>query len=257
MPLALEAITRHWCLENMNNIKNYIPNYFLFEKTVGYTYKDKKNLLLALTHSSYANESRDKNLESNERLEFLGDAVLNIVISDYIYRNYAWLSEGDMTKARARIVCEASLVQCAAKLGLGSFLLLGKGEEMNGGRSRASILSDAFEAVIGSIYLDGGLEMAGRFIISMLKERLDDFRDPGPFFDFKTQLQELVQKKGDDKVTYELVEEKGPDHDKTFVVKVKIGEKESGLGEGRSKKEAEQAAAKIAYEQYKEDGHGE
>lgn len=216
------------------------------EKVIGYTFKDKSNLILALTHSSFANENKNLNLESNERLEFLGDAVLNIVISETIYKNYSDLAEGEMTKARANIVCEASLEKCANKIGIGKYLLLGKGEEMTGGRTRASILSDAFEALIGSIYIDSGIKEARSFIYKTMKNLIEDSINGVIFMDYKTQLQEDVQKRGSQKIVYEIIDEKGPDHDKTFITHVKIGDKVMGIGEGKSKKESEQNAAKVA-----------
>lgn len=222
--------------ENIDKLQNII----------GYTFKDRNNIVLALTHSSFANENKTERLSSNERLEFLGDAVLNIVISEYIYRNREQLSEGEMTKIRASIVCESSLMKCANAIELGKYLLLGKGEEITGGRFRTSILSDAFEALIGSIYLDSGLEQARGFIYSAMNEILGGSKKDEIFMDYKTQLQEIIQKNSELKVQYEILEEKGPDHNKHFVVCVRVAEKELGIGEGRSKKEAEQNAARVA-----------
>lgn len=224
----------------------FVNNIEILESIFKYTYKDKNHLLLALTHSSYANENKNERLSNNERLEFLGDAVLNIVISDYIYNNHTSLSEGEMTKARASIVCEPSLAKCANMLELGKYLMLGKGEEFTGGRSRISILSDAFEAVIGSIYIDGGMEKAREFILFMMKDTIINSINGVSFVDFKTQLQEIVQKNGDQKIQYEIIDQKGPDHNKLFVVQVKVVDKVMGSGEGKSKKEAEQNAAEIA-----------
>lgn len=216
------------------------------ESTINYTFSDKKYLLLALTHSSYANEKRNSGLISNERLEFLGDAVLNIVTSEYIYKNFPDLPEGEMTKTRAALVCEASLMKCASNIMLGSYLFLGKGEENTGGRTRTSILSDAFEALIGAIYLDSGLAEAGNFIFGTMKELFADFHSKDLFVDYKTQFQELVQKYGEQKICYRILDEKGPDHNKLFVAQVSVGEKLLGTGEGRNKKEAEQNAARAA-----------
>ncbi len=218
-----------------------------FERNIGHTYRDKGNFLLALTHSSYANENKASKLPSNERLEFLGDAVLNIVVSEYIYKLHPNLPEGEMTKVRASIVCEASLAICADRIHLGEFLLLGKGEELTGGRQRASVLSDAFEAVIGSLYLDGGLETARSFISMMMMEQIIG-HGVESFVDYKTQLQEIIQKKNDKKISYEVLKEKGPDHDKKFMVQVKAGDTVLGMGEGKSKKEAEQMSARLALE---------
>lgn len=216
------------------------------EEIIHYTFKDKGRLLMALTHSSYANEKKSAGLESNERVEFLGDAVLNIITSEYIYGHYPDLSEGEMTKIRASIVCEASLVKCANSIKLGKYLFLGKGEENTGGRSRISILSDAFEALIGAIYLDGGFKEAGNFLFSVMNDILGDFRGNTAFVDYKTQFQELVQKKSDQAISYNILYEAGPDHNKVFSIQVSVGNKVLGMGEGHSKKEAEQNAAKNA-----------
>jgi ribonuclease-3 len=216
------------------------------EAVAGYTFRDKGNLMLALTHSSYANEKRNEGLSSNERLEFLGDAVLNVVTSEYIYKHFPALPEGEMTKLRASIVCEGSLLKCAAKINLGKHILLGRGEEITGGRSRISILSDAFEALIGAIYLDGGLKEASAFIHRNMSELFSDAGSSEVFVDYKTQFQEIVQKAGDQKITYRITDEKGPDHNKLFVSQISVGEQVMGSGEGRSKKEAEQNAARVA-----------
>ena len=221
-------------------------NISILETILKYKYNDTSNLLLAMTHSSYANENRYGHLESNERLEFLGDAVLNISISEHLYRNYPSLSEGQLTKARASIVCEPSLAKCSQKLELGRYLMLGKGEEYSGGRTRISILSDALEAVIGSIYLDGGFEKAKEFILPIMEETIKSAINGASFVDYKTQLQEVIQKTGDFRINYDIAEEKGPDHNKLFIVNVNIADKVMGTGEGRSKKEAEQNAASKA-----------
>jgi ribonuclease-3 len=216
------------------------------ERTVGYEFKDTACLLLALTHSSYANEKKAADLKSNERLEFLGDSVLNIIISDYIYRKHPGLPEGEMTKTRAAIVCEASLTKCADRIRLGDYLFLGKGEENTGGRTRPSILSDAFEALIGAIYLDGGIAEAGRFILKFIDDIYPDTGRENAFRDYKTMFQEIIQKQGDHRISYRILDEKGPDHDKTFRAQVLVGNAPCGEGTGRSKKEAEQNAAKDA-----------
>lgn len=219
-----------------------------FEKEIGYCFKDSNNVLLALTHSSYANENKNEGLQSNERLEFLGDAVLNIVISESIFKARQNLSEGEMTKTRANIVCETSLVKCADRMKIGKYLLLGKGEELTGGRTRISILSDAFEALIGAIYIDGGMDNAKKFIYDKMKTLIDASTNGAILTDYKTQLQETVQRNGENKITYEIVGEKGPDHNKVFISQVRVSEKVMGIGEGKSKKEAEQSAAKAALE---------
>lgn len=217
-----------------------------FEKKIDYTFKNKENLINALTHSSFANEFKNEKYKSNERLEFLGDSVLNFVISNLIYEKHSNLSEGEMTKVRATIVCEASLVKCSNKIEIGKYLLLGKGEESSGGRTRPSMLSDAFEALIGAIYIDRGIEYARKFIMNTMEQVIADSVKGSLFMDYKTLLQEVVQKTGDQKITYEIIDEKGPDHNKTFISCVKIDDKVVGTGMGKSKKEAEQNAAKAA-----------
>jgi ribonuclease III len=231
---------------NRNFINDNIQNLNELESIIGYTFKDRMYLLLALTHSSYANEKRVEGLNSNERLEFLGDSVLNIVTSEFIYKNFPALPEGEMTKTRASIVCEGSLMICASKIMLGNHILLGRGEENTGGRSRTSILSDAFEALIGAIYLDGGLNEAASFIHRSMSELFNDSGNSEIFVDYKTQLQEIIQKSGEQKVNYRIIEEKGPDHNKQFVAQISVGDVVLGRGEGKSKKEAEQNAAKAA-----------
>lgn len=225
--------------ENMDRLKG-------LEEVIDYTFRDPGNLVLALTHSSYANEKKAPDLKSNERLEFLGDSVLNIITSDYIYRNYPELPEGEMTRTRAAIVCEASLMKCAEKIRLGEYLFLGKGEENTGGRNRASILSDAFEALIGAIYIDGGIDEARRFVLRYMKEIYPDIDGKDIFRDYKTMFQEIIQKQTDQRISYRILDETGPDHDKTFTAQVLVGDKPYGEGTGRSKKEAEQNAAKDA-----------
>lgn len=231
---------------SIDYIKENIEKMKELESIISYTFKDRKNLLLALTHSSFANERRSDDLTSNERLEFLGDSVLNIVTSEYIYKHFPTLPEGEMTKTRAAIVCEGSLVKCANKIMLGNYLLLGKGEENTGGRTRISILSDAFEALIGAIYLDSGLKDAGNFIFSTMKELFGDMKSSEVFVDYKTQFQEIIQKTSEQKICYQILEEKGPDHNKLFVSQLSVSNKVYGTGEGRSKKEAEQNAAMAA-----------
>ena len=215
------------------------------EERIGYQFKNKKYLRRALTHSSYSNESKEKP-ESNERMEFLGDAVLSLVVSNYIFHRFH-LDEGDLTKIRASMVCEKSLFRFAQEVGLGEELLLGRGEEQMGGRTRPSIVSDAFEALIAAIFLDGGLEPAGKFVLRFVREELDT-GERSAFVDYKTMLQEIVQKNPEEKVSYVLVEENGPDHDKHFVVEVRLNSNVIGRGEFRSKKGAEQLAAKEALE---------
>lgn len=210
------------------------------EALIGYEFRQEGLLRQALTHSSYANEKHMKKLSDNERLEFLGDAVLEIVSSEYLYRNYPKLQEGDLTKFRASIVCEPTLALCTREIDLGRFLNLGKGENQTGGRNRKSILSDALEAVIGAIYLDGGFEKAKEFIHRFI---LTDIEHKKLFYDSKTILQEVVQGSYEEPLHYELLAEEGPDHDKSFRVEARIGDKVIGAGCGHTKKAAEQEAA--------------
>ncbi len=210
-----------------------------FQKMIGYEFKNENLLTQALTHSSYANEKHRKN-EDNERLEFLGDAVLEMASSEFLFLNYPKLSEGDLTKLRASLVCEPTLAACTEPIHLGEFIRLGKGEELTGGRTRKSILSDALEAVIGAIYLDGGFTNAKEFIVKFI---LTDIENKKLFYDSKTILQEFVQGNCEGAVSYRMVNESGPDHDKSFTVEVRIGEEVIGSGSGHTKKAAEQAAA--------------
>ncbi|MEG0541080.1 MAG: ribonuclease III [Angelakisella sp.] len=216
-----------------------------FEEKIGYNFQNKKLLQRALTHSSYANESKERP-ECNERMEFLGDAVLSLAVSNHIFHRYH-LDEGDLTKIRASLVCEKSLFKFAKEIDLGNALLLGKGEEQMGGRTRASILSDAFEAVIAAIYLDGGMEEAAKFVLRFAIRELEQSRKHA-FVDYKTMLQEIVQKNPEEKVSYVLVREDGPDHEKTFEVEVHLNSNVIGRGAANSKKSAEQLAAKEALE---------
>lgn len=220
----------------MNNMKDFKE----LESTIGYQFNNKDLLVNALTHSSYANEKHWVYSKNNERLEFLGDAVLELVSSDYIFHEHKTDMEGDMTKLRASLVCEQSLADSARQINLGEYIYFGKGEYATGGYKRDSILSDAFEAVIGSIYLDGGIDDATRFI---KKYVLSDIEKKQLFHDSKTVLQEMVQGHGANPLSYELVGESGPDHDKQFEVSCKLNGKEIGSGKGKSKKAAEQRAA--------------
>ena len=212
------------------------------EQRIGYRFKNQALLTEALCHSSYANEKRT--LNCNERLEFLGDSVLSIVVSDHIFEHYKHMPEGDLTKMRASLVCEKALFEFSKKIDLGSFIFLGKGEEMTGGRTRPSIVSDAFEAVIAAIYLDGGMEVVSKYILSFLPENITP--DFSVFHDYKTALQEVIQKNPEEKIEYHLKGESGPDHNKQFTVQVLLNSNVIGEGTGRSKKTAEQLAAKEA-----------
>ena len=216
------------------------------EAAIGYSFKNITLLQNALTHSSYANERWHNSLMSNERLEFLGDSILGMVVADYLYRNYPERPEGELTRMRADMVCEVSLAKVADKLDLGRHLLLGHGEEQGGGRNRKSILADATESVIAACYLDGGMEAAQAFIQRFILCNVPDTRLTNK--DYKTALQELVQKKKNQVLTYHLIGESGPDHDKEFAVQVQLNGKVVGSGAGSSKKRAEQDAAKQAME---------
>ena len=213
------------------------------EEKLGYTFQDKSLLENALTHSSCANESKGR-LHSNERLEFLGDSILGMVVAEHLYRNHPDLPEGELTRTRAALVCEESLVEVAHDLGLGDYLKLGKGEEAGGGRTRPSIRADAVEAVLAAVYLDGGIGSARKiiqkYILSREIEGLNSQRD------YKTALQELVQRESGQSLKYRLTGSEGPDHDKRFFVEVDLNGQPVGAGKGRSKKEAEQMAAKAA-----------
>ena len=212
-------------------------------KVLGYTFKNPALLETALTHSSYANEGNRK-LNSNERLEFLGDSVLGFVTAGFLFQHETG-KEGELTRLRASLVCEKALSSYAKKINLGEYLLLGKGEQRGGGAQRASLLADAFEAVIAALYLDGGLQQAEAFILPFIKEELSNQRKPH-FRDYKTQLQEIIQQNPEEQLEYELKGESGPDHNKQFLVEVHLNSNVIGSGKGKSKKEAEQQAAREA-----------
>lgn len=216
-----------------------------FEQRLGYTFQNKALLENALTHSSYANEHRKEGLTSNERLEFLGDAVLGVVSAEYLFRLYPDRPEGELTKLRADLVCEGSLAEVAGRLQLGEVLRLGHGESAGGGSHRPSMLADAVEAVLAASYLDGGMEVASEIIHRLILKK--DSGKPA-ISDYKTHFQELVQRSRDQVIAYSLVGESGPDHNKTFTVEVSLNGKKVGDGVGTSKKRAEQAAARAALE---------
>ncbi len=217
---------------------------------IDYHFNDEALLQLALTHSSYANEKSTVEMAYNERLEFLGDAVLSIVVSDYLYRSYPELTEGQLSKTRALVVCEATLYQCAEKFGLGKFLRLGKGEANTGGRSRPSILADALEALIAAIYLDGGIAAARQFILDNFVASIAKAVAGKLFKDYKSALQEAVQARDNKAVSYRIVDQTGPAHDRQFCAVALIGDRVCGKGCGKSKKIAEQQAAKAALQDY-------
>ena len=216
------------------------------DKKLNYTFRDPGLLGEALSHSSYANEHRSAGLRSNERLEFLGDSVLGFVTAEFLFLQHPDLPEGDLTRIRAALVCEQSLYDVARKLDLGRYLKLGRGEEAGGGRERTSILADATEAVFAAVYLDGGIGAASTLIHRVLldaeKEEVVEERRR----DYNTALQELVQRQADQVLTYRMIGEEGPDHDKTFLAEVLLNGIQVGTGSGHSKKEAEQSAAKAA-----------
>ena len=225
----------------MNN-KNLVE----FEKIIEYKFKDNSLLRLALTHSSFANEHKLGKNEYNERLEFLGDAALDLIVSRHIYKKFPELPEGELSKLRASVVCEGSLAKKAREISLGDFLLLGKGEEITGGRSRESVLADAFEAVIGAIYLDGGMECAEKYVERLMTDVVENLKRDYRFMDCKTRLQEIIQKISKEPISYAIVNEEGPDHNKTFEVEVHLNSNVIGRGSGSSKKNAEQEAAREA-----------
>ncbi len=216
------------------------------EKKLNYTFRDPALLEEALSHSSYANEHRAAHLRSNERLEFLGDSVLGFVTAEFLFLQHPDLPEGDLTRIRAALVCEQSLYEVAQKLDLGSYLKLGRGEESGGGRARTSILADATEAVFAAVYLDGGVSAASALIHRCLLEAEREEVVEERRRDYKTALQELVQRQADQVLAYRMVGEEGPDHAKTFMAEVLLNGERLGTGSGHSKKEAEQAAAKSA-----------
>ncbi len=214
------------------------------EKKIGYSFKDKSLLRLALTHSSYANECGNPH-NCNERLEFLGDSVLSLIVSDYIFENFKDRPEGELTKLRASLVCEKSLCAFSTQLDVGEYILLGKGEALNGGRNRPSILADAFEAILAAIYLDAGIEQARKHVLRFVKDELTH-SDDEVFKDYKTTLQEVIQRNREEQLSYVVTDESGPDHNKSFTVEVHLNSNVIGVGNGKSKKRAEQMAAKQA-----------
>ena len=216
-----------------------------FENKIEYKFKDIKLLKNAFTHTSYANENK---VQSNEKLEFLGDAILEFTVSEYLYKNYKTLKEGEMTKVRATVVCEDSLYKIATKYHFDELLYLGRSERLSGGAQKPAILADSVEAVIAAIFMDSGIEAAKRFIIDNLKDEIENASKNVGQKDYKTVLQEELQKHGSVKIEYEIIEEKGPDHDKTFVSEVKCDGKVLATGSGNTKKQAEMEAARKALE---------
>jgi ribonuclease III len=235
--------------EQRTNEKKWVKFKQLQEK-IGIFFTNEKLLIQAFTHSSYVNEHRKRPHEDNERLEFLGDAVLELTISQYLFKKFPNMSEGELTKLRASIVCEPSLVKFANALSFGELVLLGRGEELTGGRERPALLADVFEAFIGALYLDQGMEAVVQFLEKTIFPKINE----GAFshvMDYKSQLQELVQRDGIGVIEYKILQEKGPAHNKEFVSRVSLNGEELGIGVGRSKKEAEQQAAQRALEKLK------
>jgi len=218
------------------------------EQKIGYTFQNKELLTIALTHKSYSHEF---NVENNERLEFLGDTILNMTVTEYIFSKPQKISEGNMTKIRSEIICEDCLYQAAINIGYGEHVLLGVGEEKTGGKNKPSILSDAFEAITAAIYLDGGIEKAKKFILANLTDYIEKAISKIGRKDCKTALQEILQEHGTVKIEYETIKESGPEHNKVYEVVVKFEGKVIGKGVGKNKKEAEQEAAKVAIEKVK------
>ncbi len=218
-----------------------------FEKKIGYKFKNRQLLTTALTHSSYANERKT---QDNERLEFLGDSVLGLITAEYLFKKLKKNQEGTLTKMRASLVCEQSLFDISKKIDLSSFILLGHGEEMSNGRERPSVVSDAFEAVLAAIYLDAGLEKAREWLLNLMKDAFDDALSGNRNRDYKTELQEYVQKGKLGRIVYRVVKESGPDHNKSFEIEALLDGERIGIAVGMSKKEAEQAAARCALEKY-------
>ncbi|UOQ43083.1 ribonuclease III [Halobacillus salinarum] len=222
-----------------------MDDFSSLQKKIDISFNELSLLEQAFTHSSYVNEHRKKDREDNERLEFLGDAVLELGVSQYLYREFPDMAEGELTKFRASIVCEVSLVKFANELNFQDYILLGKGEEMTGGRSRPALLADVFEAFIGALYLDQGFDQVILFLEKYVYPKIKK----GAFshaMDFKSQLQEFIQRDNHSKIEYEIVEERGPAHSREFIAHVRIKEETAGIGIGRTKKEAEQKAAQQA-----------
>ncbi|MCF2132446.1 ribonuclease III [Strepomyces sp. STD 3.1] len=239
-------MARHRYYPKNQKLQEKIKKQFQeLQEKMGILFDNEKLLTQAFTHSSYVNEHRKKPYEDNERLEFLGDAVLELTVSKFLFNKYPAMSEGELTKLRAAVVCEPSLVKFANELQFGNYVLLGKGEEMTGGRQRPALLADVFEAFIGALYLDQGLEVVEKLLAQTVFPKID----AGNFtyaMDFKSQLQELVQRDSQGLLQYQILQEKGPAHNREFISRVLLNGSELGTGVGRSKKEAEQKAAQVA-----------
>lgn len=225
------------------------------EERIGYKFKNIEYIVTALTHSSYANEMKTKKIETpyNERLEFLGDSVLSIIVSEHIFEDYKKFPEGELTRIRANVVCEKTLAKLARSIGLGECLLLGRGESLGGGRERASILADAFEALLAAVYLDSGNDKkrAAEFLMPLMEPEIQSYVSSGMMTDYKTELQQIIQQADGERLEYVLVNEHGPDHDKIFDVEARLNSNVIGFGSGHSKRAAEQNAAKEALNYFK------
>lgn len=229
--------------------KDRIQQLKSFCQELGIIMNDLELLDMALTHTSYAHEAKQTpKPQHNERIEFLGDSVLSVIVSTYMYNNFCELDEGQLTKLRAHLVCEASLYEYSKKINLGENLRLGRGEEQSGGRERPSILADAFESVLGAIYLDQGMDVAREYLLGLMREEIDYICTHGIYNDYKTRLQEYLQRDGEVSISYKLIDSSGPEHNKVFTSEVLLNKKVIGTGSGRSKKDAEQHAAKKALE---------
>lgn len=233
---------------NINDI-NELTNIILgLEEKIGYTFKDKQLLIKALSHSSFANELKSKNIkaECNERLEFFGDSILSLTVSEYLYTNYPELPEGELSKVRAGTVCEKALSKFAKEIELGKYLFLGHGEDITNGRERPSILADAFEAVLGAMYIDGGIEPIKSFLLPFASKEIEQILIRGNTKDYKSMLQQFVQQEKGDVLEYKIVNEYGPAHDRIFETEATLNNNVIGKGIGKSKRESEQNAAKEA-----------
>jgi len=230
----------------MREIEKWSKQCITLQDKIGYKFNHQEILLEAMTHSSFANEWRHKGVTDNERLEFLGDSVLSLIVSHYIFNKFTQLPEGELTKVRANVVCESSLALKARRIDVGNHLLLGRGEEASGGKNRDSILADSLESLIAAIYLDGGYSKARDFVIDNFMYLIDLAVSGDLMSDYKTKLQEILQSNTQNTIDYVVIREEGPDHNKTFFVQVRTENRVMGSGEGKNKKEAEQNAAKWA-----------
>ena len=231
---------------------NYPLDLSILQKRIGYYFHDDSLLLRAMTHSSFSNEKRERGIKCNERLEFFGDSVLSLVVSEYLFLNYKSKQEGELTRIRAALVCENALASYAEKISLGDFLLLGHGEDKNGGRTRKSITSDAYEALLAAIYIDDeenggdGKSTVKKFLLPYVLDELSKVGDNNDYFDYKTLLQQVIQQAEGEILGYYVINESGPAHDKSFEVEARLNSNVIGRGKGHSKRDAEQAAAKEA-----------